>query len=241
MAEPGRTLSAPPLNRNLSEQIAEKIGIAILTGEYAPGEILPEEPQLCVKFGVSRTVVREAVRMLVSKAMLEVRPRTGTRVLDPESWQLLDRQVLHWQQSIPIDGSNLRQLNELRQIAEPSAARLAAERRTDEDVSAITAALTTMEMVTDKPSEYVIADARFHVAVLRAAKNRYLDALESAIFTGLLLSIRVTNPGGQQNRKSLPYHKKIADAIIARDGPAAFEAMQEHLADSARRLTKSLG
>lgn len=227
------------LNRNLSEQIAELIGTRILSATYLPGRTLPDEPLLGSEFGVSRTVICEAIRMLVSKGMLEVRPRIGTRVLEPGNWQLLDREVLHWQQSVKIDGQQLRELIELRQAVEPQAAKFAAERRTDGDLQAIGYALGKMELTVGINSEYAIADAQFHIAVLRAAKNRYFDALESAIFAGLLLSIRVTNPN-ELNRKSLPLHRNIADAIIARNPDAAQVAMQDHLANSASRLAKNV-
>ena len=127
---------------------------------------------LCTEFGVSRTVIREAVKMLISKGMLEVRPRTGTRVLDPRNWQLLDRDVLMWQQSIKVEGAQLTDLIELRQAVEPDAAMLAAQRRSDEDLQAIGYALGKMDQTVGKNSEYAVADAQFHIAILRAAKNR---------------------------------------------------------------------
>jgi DNA-binding FadR family transcriptional regulator len=226
------------LNRNLSEQVAQSIGERILTGDYASGEVLPDEAALAGNFGVSRTVIREAVRTLVAKGMLEVRPRTGTRVLEPRNWQLLDRDVLLWHQSIQVEPQRLTQLMELRQSIEPDAAMYAATRRTDEDVAAISRSLELMAASVTLNSEYVIADAHFHSAVLRAAHNQYLDALESAIFAGLLLSIRVTNPDPAQNRKSIPLHTAVAEAIIAKDPAAAYGAMKAHLSDASRRLSK---
>jgi DNA-binding FadR family transcriptional regulator len=234
-------LSDRTLNRNLSEQVAQRIGEKVLNGSYAPGETLPDEPSLTVLFGVSRTVIREAVKMLVSKGMLEVRPRTGTRVTLPENWQLLDRDVLHWHQSIQVEDHRLTQLMELRQSIEPDAAMYAASRRTPEDVAALRRALDMMAASVDKNSEYVVADAHFHSAVLRSAHNQYLDALESAIFAGLLLSIRVTNPNAKQNATSVPLHTNIADAIIAQDPSAAYSAMKLHLADASQRLSAILG
>lgn len=230
-------LSNQSLNRNLSEQVSQRIGEKILNGSYVPNETLPDEPSLTILFGVSRTVIREAVKMLVSKGMLEVRPRTGTRVTAPHKWQLLDREVLFWHQSIEVEDHRLTQLMELRQSIEPDAAMYAATRRTADDVTALQRALEMMAASVDKNSEYVIADAHFHSAVLRAAHNQYLDALESAIFAGLLLSIRVTNPNAKQNTISIPLHVNIADAIIARDPTAAYTAMKVHLADASYRLS----
>ncbi|MEM5503115.1 FadR/GntR family transcriptional regulator [Ahrensia kielensis] len=229
-----------PLIRNLSEQVADQIGTRILSGGYKPGYTIPDEQVLCNEFGVSRTVIREAVRTLVSKGMLEVRPRIGTTVLAPRDWQLLDRAVLQWQQDINIDGQQLKDLIELRHAVEPNAAACAAERRSEEDVQAIGQALAQMELTVGMNSEYVVADANFHIAILRAAKNRYFDALESAIFTGLLLSIRVTNPDASHNSASFPLHKNIADAIYAKEPAAAQQAMKLHLEHSAKRLQLNL-
>lgn len=229
-----------PLPRNLVEQLSQRLGERILEGSYRPNQFLPDEDSLSAEFSVSRTVVREAVRLLVAKGMLEVRPRTGTRVLESQRWQLLDRDVLQWHQSIEVDGSRLAQLMELRQSVEPDAARYAATRRTEADIAAIRDALVLMEATSHRNREYVVADARFHTAVLRAAHNQYLDALESAIFAGLLLSIRVTNPNPEQNERSLPLHAEIADAVVSGDPQRSYEAMKTHLADAATRLAAAL-
>ena len=98
------------LNRNLVEQVAQLIGEKILVGEFLLGRQLGDESSLCLDYSVSWTVVREAVKMQISKGMLEVRPRTGTRVLGARHWQLLDRDVLLWRQSIPADPKRLSQL-----------------------------------------------------------------------------------------------------------------------------------
>ncbi|WP_424926810.1 FadR/GntR family transcriptional regulator [Amaricoccus tamworthensis] len=226
------------LSRSLSGQISRKLGERILEGRLMPGELLPDENALCDEFGVSRTAVREAVKMLVAKGFLEVRQRIGTRVLDVRYWQMLDRDVLMWHQSITVDNARLISLMELRQSIEPDAAFYAAARRSDEQLAAILDACEQMEQHAGENSEYVLSDARFHIAVLRAANNPYLDALENAIFAGLMLSIRITNPDEKRNRKSIPLHLAIAEAIKAQNPEAAYERMKEHLADAARRLSK---
>ncbi|WP_372572267.1 FadR/GntR family transcriptional regulator [Ruegeria jejuensis] len=225
------------LARSLSEQIAQQLGEQILSGALVPGQLLPDEQALCDEFGVSRTAVREAVKMLVAKGMLEVRQRIGTRVQSVRSWQLLDRDVLSWHQSIGLESDRLLRLMELRLSIEPDAACYAAERRTDEDLQEIFGAIDAMAEHAVENERYVLADAEFHVAVLRAAHNPYLDALENAIFTGLLLSIRVTNPDSSQNLLSIPFHQKIGDAIRRGDGQAASDAMKVHLEDASRRLS----
>ncbi|WP_417260723.1 FadR/GntR family transcriptional regulator [Celeribacter sp.] len=231
--------SSNTLSRSLSGQISRKLGERILSGDFAPGQLLPDENALCEEFGVSRTAVREAIKMLVAKGFLEVRQRIGTRVLDVRHWQMLDRDVLMWHQSISVEPERLISLMELRQSIEPDAAYFAAARRSDAQLTAILDACEQMDAHASNNSEYVLSDARFHIAVLHAANNPYLDALENAIFAGLMLSIRITNPDEQRNRKSIPLHFSIAEAIRLKDPDAARERMKDHLADAARRLFKS--
>lgn len=229
------------LSRSLSGQVSQKIGERILEGSIQPGELLPDEITLCEEFGVSRTVIREAVKMLVAKGMLEVRQRIGTRVQSIRHWQMLDRDVLLWHQSIEVDNDRIMRLLELRQSIEPDAARYAAERRTEADLEDIFSALDRMAKNLDNGAEYVIADAQFHIAILRAAHNPYLDSLENAIFAGLILSIRVTNPDTERNKLSLPYHQNIAEVIKRQDPESSYQRMKEHLADSHLRLVTQGG
>lgn len=226
------------LSRSLSGQISRNLGERILDGQLLPGQLLPDENALCEEFGVSRTAVREAVKMLVAKGLLEVRQRIGTRVQDVNQWQMLDRDVLMWHQSLTIEDERLISLMELRQSIEPDAAFYAATRRSEQQLARILDAVEQMQAHVDENSEYVLADARFHIAVLKAANNLYLDSLENAIFAGLMLSIRLTNPDERMNRTSVPLHRAIAEAIEARDAEGAFARMKEHLADSAARLSK---
>lgn len=226
------------LSRSLSGQVSRKLGERILGGTLVPGQLLPDENALCDEFGVSRTVIREAVKMLVAKGLLEVRQRIGTRVQDVGNWQMLDRDLLMWHQSLTVEDERLINLMELRQSIEPDAAYHAARRRSAAQLAAIIDACDRMEQHAAENSEYVLADARFHIAVLRAANNRYLDSLENAIFVGLTLSIRLTNPDEDRNRMSIPLHKAIAEAIEAQDADAARARMKEHLADSALRLSR---
>lgn len=240
MAAPDTDVLIPTsnsLSRSLSGQISRQLGERILDGNLQPGELLPDENALCDEFGVSRTVIREAVKMLVAKGFLEVKQRVGTRVQDVGHWQMLDRDVLMWHQSLTIEDERLISLMELRQSIEPDAARYAAARRSDQQMAAIQHAVDQMQAKVSNNSEYVLADARFHIAVLRAANNRYFDSLENVIFAGLMLSIRLTNPDETMNQTSVPLHQAIADAIASNDADGAYERMKDHLADAAKRLS----
>ncbi|TCS62763.1 GntR family transcriptional regulator [Primorskyibacter sedentarius] len=226
------------LSRSLSGQISRNLGERILDGQLLPGQLLPDENALCEEFGVSRTAVREAVKMLVAKGLLEVRQRIGTRVQNVNQWQMLDRDVLMWHQSLTIQDERLISLMELRQSIEPDAASFAATRRSEQQMARILDAVDQMNAHLGENSQYVLADARFHIAILKAANNPYLDSLENAIFAGLMLSIRLTNPDERMNRMSVPLHRAIAEAIEAKDAEKAYAGMKHHLADAAARLAK---
>ncbi|WP_435539634.1 FadR/GntR family transcriptional regulator [Azospirillum sp. ST 5-10] len=225
--------------RNLSQHVAREIGTSVIRGDWKPGDTLPDEPSLCEQLGVSRTVVREAVKILAAKGLIEVRPRRGTTVLPRKRWQRLDSDLLAWQQTITPTREVLQQLLEVRRIIEPEVAALAAERADLRACKSIRAAYQAMQEVVDSADGYVVADAAFHAAVLRAAENEFLDALEAVIFAGLQASIRVTNPRPENNRSSLKLHEAVADAIEARDPDRARKAMQELLADASLRIANS--
>jgi DNA-binding FadR family transcriptional regulator len=221
---------------SLSSQVARELGRRIVTGSYAPGDFLEDEAALAARYQVSRSVVRDAVKILVGKGLLEVRRGIGTRVRPRSSWGLLDDDVLAWHQSAPPSSSDLRQLLEVRQVVEPSAARWTAERGDSEDRRLVRAALERMEEGKGSVEDFVIADAAFHRAVLRGAKNEFLSAFEGAIFSALLGSIRLTNKDAAENEDSMPFHREVCEAIEARDPARAERAMQRLLGDTNRRL-----
>lgn len=224
---------------SLATQVAREIGRRIVGGTYLPGQLIEEEPALVKRYSVSRSVVRDAVKMLVGKGLLEVRRGIGTRVRDRSNWGLLDDDVLAWQQSMPASEENMVQLVELRRVIEPVAARWAAERGDDADLKAIADALKQMEVAQGAIETFVIADASFHRAILHASKNDYLRAMEGIIFSALLNSIRLTNREVEENARSIPLHRAVSDAILNRDGDAASEAMSMLLSDMAKKILPS--
>lgn len=226
--------------RNLSSQAARELGIRIMRETYPSGTVLPEEGKLADELRVSRTVIREAVKILTAKGLVEVRPRLGSRVLPKRYWQILDREMLAWQQALTFSRNRLMQLMEMRRVIEPAAARLAAERRTEDDLERMRQAFSEMEQEVETPDEYVNADARFHSAVLKSCHNEYFDALEALVFVGLLASIRITNPQVEANTTSLPLHRDVLLAIADRKSTAAADAMALLLEDAESRLSAAL-
>src|SRR6266545_7043572 len=152
---------------NLHHAVAEDIGARILRGEFAPGTLLPNEAEWCQAYKVSRTAVREAIRMLAAKGLVASRPKIGSRVEPRERWNLLDRDVLSWYGSVPDRKRFLVSVQQMRYIFEPEAAALAAENRTPEQLAQIETACREMGEASSLQSR-TKADVRFHLAILRA-------------------------------------------------------------------------
>ena len=208
----------------------------LFSGAYGQGDLLEDEGTLAARYQVSRTVIRDAVKILVGKGLLEVRRGIGTRVRSRSAWALLDDDVLAWHQSAPASHAFLRQLMDLRLVIEPKAARWAAERGTAEGHALIREAQARMEQEKGAIEDFVVADALFHRAILRAAGNEFLLAMESAVFSALLISIRLTNRDPRENEESIPFHRAVADAILAGDAAAAEARMERLLGDTRHRL-----
>ncbi|MEU3795218.1 FadR/GntR family transcriptional regulator [Streptomyces fructofermentans] len=225
MASRGRARIVVPF-LTMHQHVVDELGQCIVSGRWEPGTSLPVEGALAAEIGVSRGALREAVKALVAKGMLHVRPRTGTRVLPPEHWNHLDRDVLRWKQAGDAPAL-LRDTGELRRIVEPEAARLAADRAGTDEVRVLYDCLAAMEAAAAKPgrSGYVEADAAFHRALLDASGNRLLGSLGRAVDIALEHSFAVSTRTPGAVEASLPGHRAIVQAIEARDPAAAAAAV----------------
>ncbi|MFI8230922.1 FadR/GntR family transcriptional regulator [Streptomyces sp. NPDC085900] len=212
--------------RTMHQRVVDELGRRIVGGTWEPGEPLPVEDALAAEIGVSRGGLREAVKALVAKGMLEVRPRTGTRVLPPEHWNHLDRDVLRWKQTGDATAL-LRDTGELRRIVEPEAARLAAERAGPDDIRALYDSLAAMQAAAAEPGRngYIEADIAFHRALLDASGNRLLGSLGRAVDIALEHSFLVSTQTPGAVAASLPGHRAIVEAVEARDPEAAAAAV----------------
>ncbi|WP_201377790.1 FadR/GntR family transcriptional regulator [Ktedonobacter sp. SOSP1-85] len=212
----------PALERaSLYKQVARQIGLSIIRRDYLPGEALASEPELSVQLNVSRTVLREALKTLSAKGLVEARPKIGTRVLPRARWNLLDPEILAWHYEAGPDTEFLRALSEVRLMLEPMAARLAAERATEEEIREIAHCCQEMAAVTDDAEKYIVIDLNFHLLICDAAHNELLRSIMQTLSQAMRASRLVTAqiPGG--NREAMPLHTNIVQAIQQRDGSAA--------------------
>lgn len=213
--------------RRLHGALAAKLGTAIVSGEYAPGTTLSGEVAFAEALDVSRTAYREAIQVLTAKGLVESRPKTGTRILPRDRWNLLDPDVLAWSFASVPDVSLVRSLFELRGIIEPAAASLAASRRDDADLARMTAALAAMERETLATDAGQQADREFHNAILHATRNDALIFLSAGIGAAVRYTTQFKQRSLVQPRNAIPDHAQVLAAIAARKPAKAGEAMRK--------------
>lgn len=209
--------------RSLYAQTVETIGSRIVGGRYTPGTALPID-ELEQDFGISKSVLREALRVLASKGLIDTKQKRGTVVSPRSSWNLLDADMLRWQGGEP-DAAFLANLAEVRRIVEPAAAQLAATRRSEADLEALRAALQEMSDAASDPGAAVEADLAFHRALLDAAHNELLSRMEVVIEAGLRARDVLVH-SGEHLPDWVPVHRGVFDAIEAGAGADAARAVE---------------
>ena len=220
-----RTRPGPSLTYGL----VEALGQAIVAGEYVSIGF-PTEGELSKQFGASRTVTREAVKMLTAKGLLSARPRHGT-VVEPESdWNLLDPDVLRWMLERKFSLRLLAEFTEMRLGIEPAAAALAARNADEAGLDEIRKGLDRMKTAAQGEDDALSADIAFHIAILNATKNPFYRELHELVNTALRISILFTNRI-KGRTACIPAHEDVAEAIIARDADKASNAMRLIIVD----------
>jgi DNA-binding FadR family transcriptional regulator len=212
--------------KSIHHDAVDLIAGRITEKRYAPGDSLPVEAAICAELGVSRTVVREAIKTLVAKGLVSSGPRVGTRVLPPEFWNLYDPQVIGWRLAAGVDETFLRDVIDLRFAIEPAAAMLAAVHATPADLAVLQAAYRDMADAVASESGYFDADLSFHTAILRATHNQFFLAFIPIVTAVLKVSISYSVRSQATVEASLPLHEAAAVAIGARDSAASAEAMR---------------
>ena len=216
---------------SLHHQVAQDIGARILKGEFAPGDLLPNEAESCRVYGVSRTAVREAMKMLTAKGLIISRPKIGSRVQPRDSWNLLDRDVLVWYCAAAERSHFLASMHQVRGILEPEAAALAAVNHTPVQMQGIEEALVGMRDAGDLHA-WNLYDVKFHLAILWAAGNELLVPFGFLIESALGTMFDFTGRHNQDWRKAYPLHEAIVVAIRKRRPEAARKAVRALLSDT---------
>lgn len=215
---------------SLTYSLLETLGQAIVVGEFETTGF-PTEAELCIRYRASRTVAREAVKMLSAKGLLSSRPRQGTKVEAVANWNLLDPDVQRWMTERPYSSKIYRDLTEVRLAIEPTAAFLAARRASRSDIRAIRAGLHGMRDDADNHELALLADIEFHVAILTASGNPFLIQLRELVHTALTISIGLTNRISGHTA-SIDDHEAVLIAIEAGDAERAEHAMRHILIES---------
>lgn len=211
--------------RNLSYLLAEKLGQQILAGDYQAGSILPGEMELGEQFGVSRTAVREAVKMLAAKGMLLPRPRIGTRVMPQSQWNFLDQDLLTWWMTKENFDQVMQHFLILRTSLEPQACSLAAVNASNQQTTRLAELMAEMRAlhVQFDREHWIQVDTQFHQLIYEASGNPFLTSFAN-LFSSVYQSYFRAITGNEVIK--LQNHQAIVDAILAGDCAGALAACQ---------------
>jgi DNA-binding FadR family transcriptional regulator len=206
--------------RGLHGQLVQQLGQMIAAGELGVDRpLVPEE--IGHRFDVSRTVVRESLRVLEAKGLVSARPNVGTRIRPVHEWNLLDPDVIEWRALGPSRGEQRRELAELRQAVEPLAAQLATGQLTTEQVMRMTELVAVMrEAVTLDRAAYVRADVEFHLLMLHASGNRMIEHLAGVVYGALDAAAMRAGACGEPTARHADEHDRLLGALTSTDGPA---------------------
>jgi DNA-binding FadR family transcriptional regulator len=221
---------------NITSSLVEKIGGAIVRGEYPIGQSLPTEAQLAESFKASRTVTREAMKMLTAKGLVLAWPRRGTIVQQESRWNLLDADVLAWLMERKVSIALVKDFLRMRLAVEPAAAELAAARKAD--VTEIVHAVNEMKRVAAHGGDSLSADSLFHACILRASGNMFFAQMAPMVDAALRMTIRVTNRIKGVKFASIQDHEAILDAISAGQPTVARELSYNHISRALKLVIK---
>ncbi|MEZ5798694.1 MAG: FadR/GntR family transcriptional regulator [Paracoccaceae bacterium] len=234
MSEPGsmiRALSGRQTARNFHSYVIAEIGLGIASGRFAVGTVLPGDAEMMDSYGVSRTVLREALKTIEAKGLVEARAKVGTRVLPRGRWNLFDRQVLTWIHEAGPDRALLESFVEVRQSVEMQAAALAAGRRTAEQLRMLHYWLNQRQVTAAMAEPQALAEFEFHRMLCEASQNPFLRAGSALVEFGVVCAMapRMAAAPGDYAAEKAPFYAALADAVAGGDSGAAGVAMADIL------------
>lgn len=235
-----RQVQRPQSRRpRVRHNVTAAIGADICGGRFPPGTVLPRESDLCETYGVSRTVIRESLKVLETKGLVHGRPRVGTLVLDRSEWNVLDAQILEWMGPDVLSAELLSSILEARRTVEPAAAFLAASRATTQEIADLERACDEMGDAEGDLEVFTAADTRFHETLLKASHNKVFQQLSSIIHAALSHALHASNRAAVKRDEALHVHRELVDALRMRDAVRA-EACSRTILDLAARDLSSL-
>lgn len=212
------------LPRNLSEQLLHVLGQKIIDGEFKPGDLLPKVEDLSEIHGVSRTVVREALKGLTARRLIESSTKIGTIVRDRREWQWWDPDVIGWATESKDRKKILLELTEVRLAIEPAVVELAAKNANDAELEFIKECYQKLEQAIDDEEEWAKADTEFHNSIFMASHNELMLSLINILKIGLMRS-RMTTIRSISHEEALKRHRELMEAVCERNGKLAREIM----------------
>lgn len=207
---------------NLTQLVANALGQAIVQGKYQDTSCLPTEAEISTEFGTSRSVTREAVKMLTAKGLIASRPRQGIRVQAVQYWNLFDSEVLHWLQEARPSDALRREFAEMCWAIAPEAASLACRHNGGEVLDSVSVALQNVEESQGNPQLWAQAHERFMGAFLKASGNRFFSQFDDF----LRVSLRLHSSHINRLPHSIEPHRAICQALIEGRAQAAAAAMR---------------
>ncbi len=221
------------VKENLVDRVVGEIQNQIMAGVLKPGMLLPPERELCDQLGVSRTALREAVRMLVSKGVLEPKRHVGTVVKQVGSEQIAES--LSLLMSTQNRHEALENVHQVRKMLEVEIARIAAEKATEQDIETLMSILDEMEAHAGDRARFTRLDNAFHTALARTTHNPILVILLNSIQNVMSEIRQMVESYPDLTKTVIPDHRRIAETVSSRNPADAAQAMTKHL-DDARQI-----
>lgn len=231
MSEPGsllRSLAGRMTARNFHSHVIQELGTGVISGRFPAGSVLPSDAELMDRFQVSRTVLREAIKTLEAKGLVEARPKVGTKVAKRTRWNLFDPQVLSWHLASPPDETFISGLHDVRLQLEPLAAQDMARHRTGEQIRLMHYWLRQMELSASDVTSFSLADFELHRIISDSSRNPFMAALYGVIELSHALAYGplMQRPDASQLLGFVEPHRVLVRQIEARDEANAYSAMQ---------------
>jgi DNA-binding FadR family transcriptional regulator len=237
MSEPGsllRNLTGRATARNFHSYVISEIGTAIVTGRFPVGSVLPNDALMMAQYGVSRTVLREALKTLEAKGLVEAKPKVGTRVSPRSRWNLFDAQILTWHFNAGADEAFIASLGDVRLVLETKAAELAALRRSTDHVRTMHYWVNQMENSVGSIENFAIAELELHRTIAEASQNPFMRSIGGIVEFALAAQFKSLSPAadGLIFDAIIKVHRELVVAIEARDAEVAHLHMQKIVRDN---------